>query len=56
MVELVAAVATLGAEDIPGQAFRMNTDQNLILRGDFALDQRQVLHFVHVVFIDDQLE
>ncbi len=34
----------------------MHPDQDLILRPDIALDQGDVLHLIHVIFIDDDFE
>ena len=51
LVELVAAVAARGGEDVAGQALRVHAHQHLVLGLDLAHDQRHV-----VLLVDQALE
>ena len=55
-VQLIAAVAAGRSENVAGAAFRVYAHQNVVFFADLSLDQRDVLHVVHVVFIDDDFE
>ena len=46
-VELLAAVAAFGAEDVAGQAFAVDPHQHVLLVLYIAVDQREVLERVH---------
>ncbi len=55
-VELVAAVAAHGPEDVARHALGVHPDEHGIVGRDLALHQGYVLHLVHVVLVDDELE
>src|SRR3990172_1473505 len=55
-MDLVAAVASLGAEYIACKALRVNPNQHLVLGPDFTLYQGDVLHVVYIIFVNDDLK
>ena len=56
LVQLIPAVASQGAENVAGQAFGVNPDQNRLFGIDLAFNQGNMLQILHVVFVDDDLE
>ena len=50
-MELAAAVAAAGAEDVPGKAFAVHAHQRGLVRGDFPVHQGQVKGSVQMGFV-----
>jgi len=55
-VQLIAAVAAVGTENISGGAFRMHTNQNIVVRSYLSHYQSQMECIVNIVFINGQME
>ncbi len=55
-MELISAVAALGSKGVACEAFRVNTHENFVLGLNVPLDKSDVLHAVHIVLINNDLE
>ena len=52
-MQLFTTVAALASEHIPGQAFRVNTNQDRLIFLQFSFDQSDMFKFVDIVFKTD---
>src|SRR5210317_690369 len=55
-MQLITAITTLGAEDITGQTFGVNPDQNRLVRADITFVKSQMLTIVNFIVIDNRVK